>query len=433
MSSIRCKPASMFALADCNNFYASCQRVFQPKLEGKPIVVLSNNDGCVIARSNDAKALGIAMGAPYFQIEKFAKQNGVVVFSSNYGLYGDMSQRVMQVLANFAPAYEIYSIDECFLDLSGMPADLTAYGLSICRTVRRWTGIPISIGIAPTKTLAKIANRLAKKGASVDGPVLDWRKVVAPEAVLAALPVEDVWGISSRWSAKLRKIGIEHAQALREADPKRLRQHFGVVMERIGWELRGVSCIPLESAPPPRQQIMTSRSFGEKLIALDDLRAAVTVFAARSAEKLRAQNLCAQAMCVFIHTSPFDLSQPQYSNAVTIAFDRPSQDSGYLIRCAVNGLERIFRSGFAYQRAGVLLPDLLPVGVEQASLFADKKENSGRSERLMETVDKINRIHGRQTIRYAGEALSDRWKMRQQFKSPSFTTHWGELLEVGTD
>lgn len=420
----------MFALVDCNNFYASCERVFQPKLEGKPVVVLSNNDGCVIARSNEAKALGIAMGAPYFRIEKFTQQNGVAVFSSNYALYGDMSRRIMQVLAAFAPTVEVYSIDECFLDLSGIPGDLAAYALNISRTVRQWTGIPVSIGIAPTKTLAKVANRLAKKGHSPDGPVLEWNKMSSPEATLAALPVEDVWGISTRWGSSLRKLGIEHAQALRVTDPKRLRQHFGVVMERIGWELRGVSCIPLETVPPKRQQIMTSRSFGEKLTCLDDLRAAVSAFAARSGEKLRAQNLCAQALTVFIHTSPFDTSQPQYSNAVTIAFDRPSQNSGYLIRCAVHGLERIFRPGFAYQRAGVLLPDLAPAGIEQASLFSGEAENSRRSERLMDAVDKINRTHGRQTVRYASETLSERWQMRQRLKSPAYTTNWKELLTV---
>jgi DNA polymerase V len=370
------------------------------------------------------------MGAPYFKVEKYAKQEGVAVFSSNYALYGDMSQRVMQVLAGFAPRAEVYSIDECFLDLSGMPVDLTAYALDISRTVHRWTGIPVSIGIAPTKTLSKVANRLAKKGFSPDGPVLEWGRVATPETVLAALPVEDIWGISSRLGKRLRALGIEHAQALREADPKQLRQHFGVVLERIGWELRGVSCLPLESAPSPRKQIMTSRSFGEKLTELDDLRAAVASFAARSGEKLRAHNLCTQALCVFIHTSPFDVTQTQYSNAVTIAFDRPSQDSGYLIRCAVRGLERIFRHGYAYQRAGVLLPDLVPAGTEQVSLFAGETEETGRSGRLMETMDKINRAHGRHAVRYAGEGLSGRWRMRQQFKTPSYTTDWGELLTV---
>lgn len=417
----------MFALIDCNNFYASCERVFQPRLEGKPIVVLSNNDGCVIARSNEAKLLRIPMGAPYFKIEKFAKQHDVEVFSSNYALYGDMSRRVMQILATFAPDAEVYSIDECFLDFAGMPQDLTAYGLSIAKTVRQCTGIPVSIGIAPTKTLSKIANRLAKKGLGPDGPVLVWQKTVDPEKLLAAVPVEDIWGISARLGARLRKLGIADALALHATDPRRLRQQFGVVMERMVLELRGVSCIPLESMPSTRKQIMTSRSFGERLTELADLRAAVTAFAARSGEKLRQQGLCAQALTVFIHTSPFETSKPQYSNAVTIAFDRPSQDSAYLIRCAARSLEQIFRPGYRYQRAGVLLPDLAPAGTEQVSLFAGEAEEAGRSERLMQVMDEINRVYGRHTLRYAGEELSNNWQMRQRLKSPSYTTDWREL------
>ena len=423
----------MFALVDCNNFYASCERLFAPRLEGQPVIVLSNNDGCVIARSNEAKALGIPMGAPYFKIEKFAREQGVFVFSSNYSLYGDLSRRVMQVLSGFAPSIEVYSIDECFLDFSGMSQDLTTYSLEIARTVRQWTGIPVSIGIAQTKTLAKIANRLAKKGKSSTGPVLEWSRLSSPEDMLASVPVEDVWGISSRWGERLRKLGIEHAQALRGADPKMLRQQFGVVMERIGWELRGLSCIPLEAVPPPRKQILTSRSFGEKLIGLDDLRAAVSTFAARAGEKLRAQGLCAQALCVFIHTSPFDTTQSQYSNAITIAFERPSQDSGYLIRSAIRGLERIFRPEFAYQKAGVLLPDLVPAGIEQGSLFTTEPDDTGRSDRMMAVLDRINRVHGRQALHYAGEALSERWRMRQRLKSPAYTTRWKELPTVRAD
>jgi DNA polymerase V len=420
----------MFALIDCNNFYASCERVFQPRLEGRPVVVLSNNDGCVIARSAEAKKLQIAMGAPWFKLEKFARQNDVAVFSSNFALYGDFSRRVMQILSTFAPCAEVYSIDECFLDFSGMPQDLTAYSLMIAGTVRQWTGIPVSIGVAPTKTLAKIANRLAKKGLSLDGPVLEWQKIAEPDSLLKSVPVEDIWGISTRWGEKLRALGIADARALRDSDPKRIGRQFGVVMERIVLELRGVSCIPLESIPPPRKQILTSRSFGERLTALDDLRAAVSAFAARSGEKLRSQGLCAQALCVFIATSPFDATRPPYSNAVTIQFDRPSQDSGFLIRCALRGLERIFRPGFAYQRAGVLLPDLVPSGMEQRTLFSAAGDDDGRAERLMQAVDRINRLHGRQAVRYASEGLGERWRMRQQMKSPAYTTRWSELPVV---
>ncbi len=421
----------MYALVDCNNFYASCERVFQPRLEKLPIVVLSNNDGCVIARSNEAKELGIAMGTPYFEIERSAKRGGIAVFSSNYALYGDMSRRVMQVLTQFAPSREIYSIDECFLDLAGLPFDLTAHALRMARGVRRSTGIPVSIGIAPTKTLAKLANRIAKKGGSPDGPVLDWARLEYPGTVLASIAVEDVWGIAGRLGKRLRGLGIGDARALREADPKAIRREFGVVPERIVWELRGVSCLPLEAAPPPRKQILTSRSFGTRLTERSDLRAAVAHFAARAGEKSRAGGLAAQALQVFVQTSPFDTAQPYYSNAATLAFEAPVQDSGVLIRAALRGLDRIFRPGRAYQRAGIMLLDLVPAGRIQGSLFADSAAlDAGRSAMLMAALDRINRRHGRGTLRYASEAASERWVMRQQLKSPAYTTRWEELPRV---
>ncbi len=419
----------MFAIADCNNFYASCERVFQPKLEGKPIVVLSNNDGCVIARSSEAKLLQVAMGAPYFKIEKFCKQEGIAVFSSNFSLYGDLSNRVMQIISGYAQRSEVYSIDEIFLDLSGMPGDLTAYCQGICSTVKQWTGIPISIGIAPTKTLAKLANRLVKKGFSAHGAVLDWQTLESPDEVLASIALDDVWGISRRWSEKLQALGIHNALALQQTEPKRMRQHFCVVMERIICELRGSSCIPLEAMPPAKKQIMTSRSFGEKLTEFADLRAAVTHFAARAGEKCRRQQLTAQALTVFVQTNPFDTQHPQYGNSATTEFELPTDDSATLIRAAHHGLERIFKQGDSYQRAGILLPDLLPAGVAQMSLF-DSGERSARSEQLMTTLDNINRLHGKRTIHYASEILSNRWHMRQQFKSPSYTTNWRELLTI---
>ena len=420
----------MFALVDCNNFYASCERVFQPKLEGRPIVVLSNNDGCVIARSNEATALGIEMGAAYFKIEKDLKRMGVEAFSSNYALYGDLSRRVMQVLATFAPAMEVYSIDECFLDLTGMNRDLTEYGLEIARTVRRFTGIPVSVGIAPTKTLAKVANRMAKEGKGPAGPALEWSTLASPSDALAALPVEDVWGIGGRWGAKLRALGIANALALAEADPGRLRKLFGVVMERTCRELGGVSCLPLELVQPPRQQIMVSRSFGEKLHRLDDLLAAVTAFATRAGEKLRAQRLRAGAVTVFVHTSPFDTQGQHYANSATAGLDRPTRDSGILVTCAVQGLERIYREGYAYQRAGVLLPDLVGEEAVQGMLFAETPGDTERSNRLRDCLGKINRPQGRGTVRYAGEGLGERWQMRQKLKSAASTTGWEGLPAV---
>lgn len=432
MSSVRYRPDppdKVFAIADCNNFYASCERVFRPELNGKPVVVLSNNDGCVIARSNEAKAIGIKMGAPFFQIERFAKQHSVAVLSSNYALYGDMSRRVMQVLAGFAPRIEVYSIDECFLDLTGLHTDLTDYCLEICAVVKQWTGIPISIGIAPSKTLAKLANRLAKSGRFRQCPVLDWRTVDDSDTVLAETTLTDLWGIAARSQSRLNLLGIADALALKQSDPKRLRGHFGVVMERIVYELRGLSCLDLEDVPAPRKQILTSRSFGEKLTGYDDLRAAVTYFATRSAEKCRQHKLAAHALTVFVETSPFDTRQPFYANSATFEFQLPTHDSAQLQRAAQRGLARIFRPGLSYQRAGVLLPELLPEGVAQLSLFSGG-EQSNRSDELMQTLDAINRRYGRSSIRYAGEILSQRWRMRQQFKSPSYTTNIHELLTI---
>jgi DNA polymerase V len=419
----------MFAIADCNNFYASCERVFQPHLEGKPIVILSNNDGCVIARSNEAKLLQVAMGAPYFKIQNYVKQEGIAVYSSNYALYGDLSNRVMQVLSGFAPRAEVYSIDECFLDFTGLPQDLTEYSLNICKIVKQWTGIPISIGIAPTKTLAKLANRLAKKGHSANGAVLDWRTLTNPDDVLASIALDDLWGISRRTATKLQTLGIKNALDLRQSDPKQLRKHLGVVMERIVCELQGLSCIPLEDMPPPRKQILTSRSFGEKLTRFEDLRAAVSHFATRSAEKLRRQQLTTSVLTVFVATSPFDSQNPQYSNSATTVFAKPTNNAAELIHAAHHGLKRIFKPGFSYQRAGVILPDLLPAGVVQTSLF-DLEENANQSNELMTTLDNINQRYGKKSIHYASEIISKRWHMRQQFKSPSYTTKWAELFTI---
>jgi DNA polymerase V len=416
----------MYAIADCNNFYASVQRVFQPHLNGKPVVVLSNNDGCVIARSNETKELGVAMGTPYYKIEQFLRQEGVAVFSSNYALYGDMSQRVMSILAGFSPSVEVYSIDECFLDLTGITGNLTEYCLGICKTVKQYTGIPISIGIAPTKTLAKLANRIAKKDKSTGG-VLDWRNVDSDE-MLSAITLDDIWGISRRLKVRLQEMGIHNALELCRSEPKHIRQQFGVVVERIVSELSGISCIPLEEMPSPKKQIMTSRSFGTKLSEYDDLQAAITYFATRAGEKLRAQQLTTNALTVFIQTSPFDTSKPQYGNSATIQFDYPTSDTSKLINAAQSGLRSIFQRNYSYQKAGVLLPDLLPHGVRQLSLFGIT--DGERSDQLMSTLDKINRRHGKSSIRFGSELISDRWRMRQQFKSPSYTTKWDELLTI---
>lgn len=420
----------MFALVDCNNFYASCERVFRPALEGRPVVVLSNNDGCIVARSAEAKALGIPMAKPWFKLEAALRGQGVAVCSSNYALYGDLSARVMQTLARFCPRLETYSIDECFLDLSGTRGDLTALGLDMARTVKQWTGIPVSVGIGPTKTLAKVANRLAKKGQGPAGPVLEWARLPDPRGTLAGLAPEDVWGISARWGESLRRLGLASALALAEADPRLLRKAFGVVMERIGRELAGVSCLPLELVPPPRKQILVSRSFGERLAQLDDLRGAVAAFAARAGEKLRRQRLRTSAVTVFLQTSPFTDAEPFYANGVTLVLDRPTRDTGRLVRVADQALTRIYRPGLAYQKAGVLLPDLSPEGVEQGLLFAEQPGDDARTDRLMDRLDALNRRPAHRAVRYASELLSDKWHMRQRRKSPAYTTDWHGLPVV---
>lgn len=420
----------MFALVDCNNFYASCERVFQPALEGRPIVVLSNNDGCVVARSAEAKALGIPMGKPWFKVAPAVRGAGVVVFSSNYALYGEFSRRVMQTLTQFSPRLEVYSIDECFLDVGGHRGDLTALGQAIARTVRRWTGIPVSVGIAPTKTLAKVANRLAKKGQAGQGPVCHWGEVAAPREALAALAVEDIWGIAARWGGRLRQAGVATALALAEADPSWLRRLGGVVLERIGRELAGSSCLPLELVPPAKKQIMVSRSFGERLSSLTDLQGAVAAFAARAGVKLRRERLRAQAVTVFVQTSPFADAEPWYANGVTLILERPTQDSGRLVQCAQEGLTRIFRPGLRYQKAGVLLMDLTPAGAEQGLLFASQTPDSPATMRLMTCVDTLNREPARRVVCHARELVSTRWQMRQQRKSVNRPTDWAHLPVV---
>jgi DNA polymerase V len=420
----------MIALVDCNNFYVSCERVFQPSLESKPVGILSNNDGCIIARSEEIKRLGVAMGTPYFKIPDLIKQNNIQILSSNYALYGDMSRRVMQVLGRFTPTMEVYSIDESFLDLSGFSQDLTAYGNTIAKTVKQGTGIPVSIGIAPTKTLAKLANKLAKKGVAGKDSVLVWNTLAEPDKLLATIPVKELWGISSGLGKRLNQLRIDNVLALKQANIQLIRKQFGVVVERIIGELNEIPCIPLEMIAPKRKQILTSRSFGTRLSTLPELRAAVSVFATRSAEKLRSQNLCTQTLCVFIHTSPFALDKPSYNNAITISLDQPTQDTGILIRDALAGLQRIYRPGYEYQRAGVMLPDLMPNGMQQLSLFRDDAAYNPKSERLMRVLDAINHAHGRHSIRYASQGLSARWKMRQQLRSPAYTTRWDEIPTV---
>lgn len=419
----------VFALVDCNNFYASCERVFNPSLEGVPVVVLSNNDGCVVARSAEAKQLGIPMAAPFHKFQRLAEHNKVRVFSSNYPLYGDMSARVMNTLAGFTPDIEIYSIDEAFLDFAAhkrvSPMDL---GRQIADTVKRDTGIPVTVGLGPTKVLAKVANRIAKRNPETGG-ALDFTALGRHrDAHLAQIETRDVWGIGRSWSEKLRGLGIVSALELRDADPALVRRTCGVVVERIVQELRGFPCLDLEQVPPKRKQIMTSRSFRDRVTDYEDMRQAISSFTARTAEKLRAEKQLAQALMLFIGTSPFNQSEPSYRNSVTVPLPVATRDTVTLIRAAISGLDRIYKPDYRYMKAGVMLLDLVPEGSEQIVLFdAPTSGQVEDSRNLMSAVDQANQEHGNGSVRFAAEGRGHASRIKQEMRSPAYTTRWEDL------
>jgi DNA polymerase V len=415
---------ALFALVDCNNFYASCERVFDPKLDGKPVVVLSNNDGIVVARSNEAKALGIGMGVPEFQIRRLIRAHDVQVFSSNYTLYGDMSQRVMDTLAQFTPNVEVYSIDEAFLSLSGFATrNLTDYGRTIRTTVKRWTGLPVSIGIAETKTLAKVAAHFAKRSKDAAG-VFDLMACPDRSVLLAGLPVEKVWGVGPNHARLLKQHGISTALDLREADEQWIGKRMGVVGRRLVLELRGVSCLPLEECPAPKQGITVSRSFGHPVTTLAEMRQAVATYTARAAEKLREEGLAVTVLTVFLTTNTFK-DEPQYSNAATIKLPVATDSTSVLLRYALPGMERIFREGYHYKKAGVMLTALVPASQVQGDLF--DQQDRERSSKLMRALDRLNDHMGTGTLRFAAEGITKRWQARFERRSPSYTTNWRDL------
>lgn len=355
MSSTRSETRQSIALVDCNNFYASCERLFAPRLRNQPVVVLSNNDGVIVARSNEAKMLGIPMGVPLFKVRDTLDKYRVAVFSSNYALYGDLSRRVMDTLRQFTPEVEVYSIDEAFLNLTGLEhRDLQQYAQTIRQTVGQWTGIPVSIGIGPTKTLAKVANHLAKQNPTRQG-VLNLNAFDDMTLILESVPVQEVWGIGRRWSDKLRQMGIYSARQLRDADLNLMKKHFNVVLARTIEELRGKSCIELDDEQPDKQQIISSRSFGERLEHIEDLQQAITHFTSRAAEKLRRQQSVAQAITVYIRTSPFNEREPHYEASKTAALIQPTDNTGELIQLAHKLLSTMYRSGYRYQKAGIML------------------------------------------------------------------------------
>lgn len=416
----------MFALADCNNFYASCERAFNPKLIGRPVVVLSNNDGCVIARSNEAKALGIEMGTPYHLNEKQFRKQGVHWCSSNYTLYGNMSARVTAVLRQFTPTLEVYSIDEQFLCLNGFPmANLVNYCRGAKQRTYEWTAIPISIGIGPTKTLAKIANRFAKKNGDTGG-VFALTDPAEQERVLAALDLEDIWGVARRLSTSLKKLGIQNALDLRNADPQFLRDNFNVVVQRICMELRGISCLPLEMLQPEKKSIMCSRSFGHYITDLEKMRQAVSTYACRGSEKVRAQGLVTNQLVVFLQTNNFNPKHPQYFPSKAVTLTVATSDSRRIVRAAMRGLDQIWRDGFQYKKAGILFNNLHKPEETQLNMFLEPDDP--KSNKLMQALDQLNRDFGRNTVALATSGIKPSWSLRANFHSPRYTTQWNELF-----
>ena len=422
----------VFALVDCNNFYASCEKLFDPTLLGKPIVVLSNNDGCVVARSAEVKALGIPMGVPWFQLKDAAKQHGIVAFSSNYSLYADMSNRVVKVLSGFSPNIEVYSIDESFLELAGFERQgYAAYGRTILEHVGDWLGLAVCVGIGPTKTLSKLANHCAKKKLAGNDGVCDFTVMSSEEltTLFDQVEVRDVWGIGRRINERLVAMGIRTVRELRDVDTETLRSEFSVVVERTVRELRGISCLDMQEIAPDKQQIMSSRSFGQPVHDLQELQEAVSSYIAKATEKLRAQGSVAGAVQVQIRTSPFKPDAPHYQRAVTIPLAAPSDDTRVLTNWALRILKKIYRPGYAYQKAGVMLQELSPKMARQISLFQDT-EGDERSERLMSVLDDVNQKWGRGTVRLLSEGFDKSWEMRRGNLSPAYTTNWDELPKV---
>ncbi len=419
----------VFALVDCNNFYVSCERVFNPLLVDKPVIVLSNNDGCSVARSNEAKALGIAMGAPFFKIKSIVEGNGVRVFSSNYPLYGDMSNRVMQTLAPFTPAMEIYSIDEAFLDLTNFAfTDLVDYARKMRNTVKQNTGIPVSIGIAPTKTLAKIANRIAKKSPKADG-VLDLTPTSYRDLALEMTPIEDVWGIGRRSAPFFKYRGIRTALDFKSAAPSLIRRKMGINGIRMQQELTGEACYPLEEGPARRKSVSVSRSFKTPATTLDELSQAVSLYISRGAEKLRQQDSFAETLTVYVMTNRF-VPQFYYYNSKTAVLPTASSNTPELIRQAKGLLRQIFQSGKYYTKAGIVFSSLTRGSQVQLDLF-DTTDRS-RSNDLMQALDRINARMGSHAVRYAAMGLSGRpsWRGACSHRSPAYTTEWDQLLSV---
>lgn len=419
-----------FALVDVNNFYVSCERIFQPGLEHVPLVVLSNNDGCAVARSAEVKALGVKMGTSWFKLAQMARQHHIVAFSSNYALYGDMSNRVVSILRGFSPDLEVYSIDECFLRIEAVAplyGGVDELGRQMRRRIRQWVGLPVCVGCGPTKTLAKFANHLAKVHPAFEG-VCDLHALPRTDrlAWMSRIGVDEIWGVGRRTATRLDALGIRTVLDLRNSSPRAIRAEFGVVLERTCRELQGVSCLELEDVAPSRQQIIFSRSFGRPVETLDELREAVASYTGGAAGKLRQQGTVAGAVHVFVQTHPFRQTDPQYNGSLLVPLPDPSDDTRALTQAALSGLKRIFRPGYRYKKAGVVLTLLSDKSSRQATLFDDADQHE-RSTSLMSALDAINGKFGRDTVRTAAGGTEQRWSMRAENRSPRFTTCWDEL------
>nr|WP_200826898.1 translesion error-prone DNA polymerase V subunit UmuC [Marinobacterium lutimaris] len=416
----------MFALVDCNNFYASVERLFRPDLKHTPIVVLSNNDGCVVARSPEAKALGIKMGTPFFQIQDLVRQHGIVAFSSNYALYSDISSRVMSILEELAPRVEVYSIDESFMGLSGVAnaVALEDFGYQVRSTVQQWTGITVCVGIAPTKTLAKLANHAAKKYRATGG-VVDLTSTVRQQKLMSLVPVDEVWGIGRRLSHRLQAEGIKTAQDLAKSNPKWIRRNYSVVVERTVRELNGESCLSLEDVTPTKQQIICSRSFGQRITEYEDMRQAICQYTSRAAEKLRGEDRSAKVLTLFMRTNRFNPDEPQYTPSLSTELSIPTADTRDLVVAAMRLLQAAWRDGYRYMKAGVMLSDFYEPGVYQPSLFDDAISRPN-AKALMSVVDRIN-SSGKGNIFLAGQGTQKAWVMKRERLSPAYTTRWDEI------
>ncbi|HAT2179295.1 Y-family DNA polymerase [Raoultella planticola] len=420
----------MFALVDVNSFYASCETVFRPDLKGWPVVVLSNNDGCVIARSAEAKPF-VKMGEPYFKQKDIFRRHGVICFSSNYELYADMSNRVMTTLEELSPRCEIYSIDEAFCDLTGVRncRDLTDFGREIRETVLQRTHLTVGVGIAQTKTLAKLANHAAKKWQRQTGGVVDLSNIEKQRKLMAALPVDEVWGVGRRISKKLDTMGIKTVLQLADTDIRFIRKHFNVVLERTVRELRGEPCLGLEEFAPVKQEIVCSRSFGGRITEYHEMRQAICSYASRAAEKLRGEHQYCRFISAFVKTSPFALNEPYYGNSASVKLLTPTQDSRDIIAAATRCLDAVWKDGYRYQKAGVMLGDFYSQGVAQLNLFDDNAPRQN-SEKLMEVLDHLNAKNGRGALYFAGQGIQTAWQMKREMLSPRYTTRYSDLLQV---